>query len=140
MTRRLQEAVDTFAGVDVETRRLLLMDYANELPDLPEPYRTAMEHGAGRVHECQSPVFVFPQVEDGTVRLRAYAPPESPTVRGVVSLLAQTLDGALPQDVLALPDDLFHQMGLVEAIGMMRQRGLSAVLGRIKYAVAEAAA
>jgi cysteine desulfuration protein SufE len=139
MTDLLRDVVETFAGLDVETRRELLLDYADDLPDLPERYREAMEHGLGRVHECQSPVFVFPEVEAGAVHLHAYAPPESPTVRGVVSILSQTLDGASPSDVAAVPDDLFARMGLVEAIGMMRQRGLAAVLHRVKYAVAEAA-
>jgi len=139
VTDALQEAVDTFAALDVETRRELLLEYADDLPPLPERFREAMEHGLGRVHECQSPVFVFPEVAAGAVRLHAYAPPESPTVRGVVSILAQTLDGAAPAAVAAVPDDLFTRMGLAEAIGMMRQRGLAAVLLRVKHAVAEAA-
>lgn len=138
MTDALQEIVDLFAESDVETRRMLLLDYANGLPEMPERYRAMMEHGLGRVHECQSPVFLFPEVEGNTVRLHAYVPPESPTVRGVVSLLAQTLDGASPSAVAAVPDDLFQRMGLIEAIGMMRQRGLAAVLHRVKHAVADA--
>src|SRR5690606_34563342 len=104
MTEALQETLDLFAGSDVETRRMLLLDYANGLPELPERYRALMEHGLGRVHECQSPVFLYPEVEDGAVRLHAYVPPESPTVRGVVSLLAQTLDGASPEAVAAVPE------------------------------------
>ena len=142
MTDALQEIVDTFAEADVETRRLLLLDYADRLPALPERYAAAMEHGVGRVHECQSPVFVYPEVEETgngrAVHLHAAVPPESPTVRGVVSVLAQALDGATPAAVAAVPDDLFRQMGLDEAIGMMRQRGLAAVLHRVKHAVAEA--
>jgi len=39
-----------------------------------------------------------------------------------------------------VPDDLFVRMGLAEAIGMARQRGLAAVLHRVKHAVAERAA
>lgn len=137
MTDALQEVVDLFAGSDVETRRMLLLYYANGLPELPERYRAMMEHGLGRVHECQSPVFLYPEIDDGTVRLHAHVPPESPTVRGVVSLLAQTLDGASPEAIADIPDDLFQRMGLAEAIGMMRQRGLAAVLHRVKHAVAE---
>lgn len=137
MTEALREAVETFAAADVETRRMLLIEYADDLPPLPEAYRAAMEAGLGRVHECQSPVFIYPEIEGGAVRLHAFVPPESPTVRGVVSLLAQTLDGAPPEAVTSLPDDLFDRLGLVEAIGMMRQRGLLGVLHRIRRAVAE---
>ena len=138
MTDALQEAVGLFAGSDVETRRMLLLDYANGLPEMPERYRAMMEHGLGRVHECQSPVFLYPEVEDGAVQLHAYVPPESPTVRGVVSILAQALDGASPEAVAAVPDDLFQRMGLADAIGLTRQRGLAAVLHRVKHAVADA--
>jgi cysteine desulfuration protein SufE len=136
MREALQEIVDTFASVDVNTRRMLLLDFADHLPALPERYRLAMEHGAGRVHECQSPVFVFPEVSGRTVRLFTYAPPEAPTVRGVVSILAQALDGSSPTEISSIPDDIFARMGLVEALGMMRQQGLAAVLARLKEAVA----
>lgn len=137
MTEALQQAVEAFAEADVDTRRLMLLEYAEELPELPDRYRAAMEAGLGRVHECQSPVFVYPELVDGRLALYAYAPREAPTVRGVVSLLVQTLEGASPEAVAALPDDLFARMGLVQAIGLMRQRGLAAVLARVKHAVAE---
>ena len=135
MHQALQDIVDTFASVDVPTRRMMLLEYSDQLPELPERYRLAMEHGAGRVHECQTPVYVYPVVEEDTVHIEAYAPPESPTVRGVVSILKEALSGASPDEVSQVPEDLFTQMGLVEAIGMMRQRGLAAVLHSVKHAV-----
>lgn len=140
MTARLDELERLFANADVETRRMLLLDFAERLPPLPDEYRLAIEHGVGRVHECQTPVFIFASLlESGSVRLHGFAPEESPTVRGVVSLLLDALDGAAPGAVAAVPDDLFRRMGLAEAIGMMRQRGLTAVLIQVKQEVSRLA-
>jgi cysteine desulfuration protein SufE len=91
------------------------------------------------VVECQSPVFLYTDVEDGKTRIWAYAPEQAPTVRGFVSLLVDTLDGAPPAEVAATPDDLLQRIGIGQSLGMTRQRGLSAVLHRIKHAVAEKA-
>ena len=65
-------------------------------------------------------------------------PRESPTVRGFVSLLARSLDGAAPEVVAKVPDDLLDQLGLSETLGMTRTQGLTAILHRIKRSVAAA--
>jgi cysteine desulfuration protein SufE len=137
---KLAETVSEFQLADRETLLYLLLDFSDRLPDLPDDYVAARDAGLGRVHECQTPVFIFPEVREGEVTLHADVPRESPTVRGVVSVLTHGLDGASPQDIADLPDDLLHQMGIIDAVGMMRQQGLSAVLQRIKYTVREAAA
>jgi cysteine desulfuration protein SufE len=92
-----------------------------------------------RVNECQTPVFLWVEVADGKVHIHADVPPESPTVRGFISLLARSLAGAAPSDVARLPDDLLDQLGLSETLGMTRTQGLSAILHRIKRSVAAAA-
>ncbi|HZB27041.1 MAG TPA: SufE family protein, partial [Gemmatimonadales bacterium] len=66
-------------------------------------------------------------------------PPESPTVRGFISLLARTLDGQTSDAVARLPLDLLDQLGLSETLGMTRTQGLTAILHRIKSSVASAA-
>ena len=91
------------------------------------------------MHECQTPVFLWVDVEEGKVHIHADVPPESPTVRGFISLLAQSLDGAAPADVARVPDDLLEQLGLSETLGMTRTQGLTAILYRIKRSVAAAA-
>ncbi len=138
---RLDEAVDLFQSADPDTRLYLLLDYAERLPALPERYAAARDAGAGRVHECQSPVFLFPEVEDagGTRRLHLHAdvPRESPTIRGLVGLLAETLDGEPPEAAAAVPDDLLHRLGLAQQLGMRRQQGFAGVLHQLKQAVAD---
>ena len=90
------------------------------------------------MHECQTPVFLWVEVEGGQVHIHADVPRESPTVRGFVSLLARTLDGASPEAVAGIPDDLLDQLGLSETLGMTRTQGLTAILHRIKHSVATA--
>jgi cysteine desulfuration protein SufE len=140
MTDRQRELTDLFAAADVETRRMLLLEFADGLPPLRDEYRLAMERGIGRVHECQTPVFLFASRRaDDSLELHGFAPPESPTVRGALALLIEGLSGANPDAALATPDDLFQQMGLGEALGMVRQRGLAAVLARLKREVRQLA-
>ena len=61
-----------------------------------------------------------------------------PPCAGFVSLLARTLDGAPPEEVARIPDDLLDQLGLSETLGMTRTQGLTAILHRIKRSVAAA--
>jgi cysteine desulfuration protein SufE len=145
MNEKLQETVETFQMLDPQLRLEMLLDYANNLPPLPERLHEARDAGLGRVVECQSPVFLYTDVVPGenggrdTVRIWADVPEQAPTVRGFVSLLVDALDGATPQEVAATPDDLLRQTGIGPSLGMTRQRGLQAVLHRIKHAVAEKA-
>ena len=139
MNAKLQETVETFQMLEPQLRLEMLLDYANNLPPLPERLHEARDAGLGRVVECQSPVFLYTDVEDGTARIWADVPEQAPTVRGFVSLLVDALDGAPPAEVAATPDDLLQRIGIGQSLGMTRQRGLSAVLHRIKHAVAEKA-
>ncbi|MEM9997538.1 MAG: SufE family protein [Bacteroidota bacterium] len=136
---KLDEIIETFQLVDPPIRLELLLDYAGSLPPLPDALKAQRDAGLGRVHECQSPVFVFPRVDDGTVALHAWAPSEAPTARAFVSLLIDALHGATPDDVAAVPDDLLHRLGIGQQLGMTRQQGLAGVLYRVKHGVAEAA-
>jgi len=129
-----------FRTADRDTRLEALLDYSRKLPPLPERYHAARDQGANRVPECQTPVFLWTEVADGAVHLHADVPRESPTVRGFVAILVTALDGASPAAVQAVPADLLDRLGLTEVIGMTRTQGLSAVLQRVKRAVAAAAA
>jgi cysteine desulfuration protein SufE len=140
MPDRLAEILDEFAMLDAPLRLELLLDYARALPPLPERYHALRDRGLGRIHECQSPVFVFPEVEGTAVHLHGHVPMQSPTARGFVSVLVDGLDGATPAQVAAVPEDLLRRMGIGQTLGMTRQQGLTAVLHRVKHDVAQAAA
>lgn len=128
----LDKAIQRFQGSDKQTRLELLLDYAKKLPDLPERYHAARDQGLNRVPECQSPVFLYLEQDEGKVMLYADAPREAPTVRGFVSLLSRTINGSAPSDVASLPGDLLDQLGLSDALGMTRMHGLTAMIGRIR--------
>ena len=136
----LDTLIPRFKAADRQTRLETLLDYSKRLPPLPERYEAEKQQGHNRVHECQTPVYLWVEVDQGRVHIHADVPRESPTVRGFISLLARTLDNLTPEAVAQLPDDLLDQLGLSETLGMTRTQGLTAILNRIKRSVATAAA
>ena len=136
----LETLIPRFKAADRETRLETLLDYYKKLPPLPARYEAEKELGHNRVHECQTPVYLWVEVDGGKVHIHADVPRESPTVRGFISLLAKTLDNETPDAVAQLPDDLLDQLGLSETLGMTRTQGLTAILNRIKRSVAAARA
>jgi cysteine desulfuration protein SufE len=131
--------ISRYKGLDRETRLETLLDWSKKLPELPPELVPLKEQGVGRVHECQTPVFLYVEAPEGKVQIHADVPRESPTVRGFLSLLIKQLNGATPTEVEGTPDDLLEQLGLSQDLGMTRTQGLTAILGRIKRAVREAA-
>src|SRR5215203_7031454 len=96
---RLQEIIQEFREAAPRERLDYLLEYAMELPDLParfHSHRELME----QVHECQTPVFIHTELNDGAVEFFLDIPKESPTVRGYASILVAGLQGATPQQVL----------------------------------------
>jgi cysteine desulfuration protein SufE len=137
MPTSLARILSRFQAADRQTRLELLLDYASRLPELPAHLRAARDAGQNRVPECQSPVFLFLERENGGLVLQADAPREAPTVRGFVSLLARAIHGATPAEVTEVPSDLLDQLGLTEALGMTRMHGLAAIVARVKRMAAE---
>ncbi|WAB83326.1 SufE family protein [Microcella daejeonensis] len=132
----LAETREDFLALTEKDRLQLLLEFSNELPELPEEYRDRPEL-LERVEECQSPVFLFVAVDDGTVAVHATAPAESPTTRGFASILVQGLSGLDAAAVLAVPDDFAFDLGLTTAVSPLRLRGMTGMLGRIKRQVRE---
>lgn len=131
----LTEIRDEFLELAVPDRLTMLLEFANELPELPERYRDHPDL-LERVEECQSPVFIFVEVDEGDiVHLHATAPKEAPTTRGFASILVQGLTGLTSAQVLAVPDDYPQSLGLTQAVSPLRIRGMSALLGRTKRQV-----
>ncbi|WP_022891941.1 SufE family protein [Agromyces subbeticus] len=133
---RLAETRDDFLALGVRDRLQLLLEFSNELPELPERYADHPDLFE-RVEECQSPVFIFVEVDEGRVHLYATAPAESPTTRGFASILAQGLDGLTAQQVLDVPADYPQSLGLGEAVSPLRVRGMTGMLARIKRQLRE---
>jgi cysteine desulfuration protein SufE len=135
LPQALTEIRDEFLELELPDRLTMLLEFANELPELPERYRDHPDL-LERVEECQSPVFIFVEVgDDDIVYLHATAPKEAPTTRGFASILVQGLAGLTSAQVLAVPDDYPQSLGLTKAVSPLRIRGMSALLGRTKRQV-----
>lgn len=133
----LAQIRDDFEALGIKDRLQLLLEFSMELPELPERYRDHPDLFE-RVEECQSPVFIFVDIDaEQIVHVYATAPKEAPTTRGFASILVQGLDGLTAKEVLELPDDFPRNLGLTEAVSPLRIRGMTAMLWRIKRQVTE---
>ena len=130
MPTALAEVVSEFAEVSGQDKLALLLEFANDLPELPADLEeAAMEP----VPECQSPLFLHVDAADRDhVRLFFSAPAQAPTTRGFASILAAGLDGQSADQILAVPDDFYAELGLAALISPLRLRGMAAMLTRIK--------
>jgi cysteine desulfuration protein SufE len=127
----LRDIIEDFRMAAPRDRIDYLIDFAMEMADLPAwllSKRDEME----QVHECQTPVFVFTELDDGKVKFYIDVPRESPTVRGYAAIIAEGLNGSTPDEVLKTPEDVHYLLGLHEAISPQRLRGLHALIAYLK--------
>lgn len=133
----VEQLIADFQDLPVKERLTLLLEFSDNLPDLPARYA---EHPdlLERVEECQSPVYLFVEVDaDKHVHLFFSAPAEAPTTRGFASVLHEALDGHTTEEVLALSPDFPDHLGLSAAVSPLRLNGMRAMLARIKRQVRE---
>jgi cysteine desulfuration protein SufE len=130
---KLQELVDDFASMTREEKLETLIAFAESFPPLPEwlkEKRDAME----AVPECMTPVFLFGEKQpDGGIHFHFDIPPQSPTVRGLASILASGLNGCTPEEILTVPGDFYLPMNLQEAVSQQRLNGFNGVLAHMKH-------
>jgi cysteine desulfuration protein SufE len=135
---RLAEIVGEFQEVDRTERLDLLFEYAGDLPDLPARFEGQTLE---RVDECQTPLFVHAEVEEGdVVRLFFAAPDEAPTSKGFAGIIFAGLDGCTVDEVLGTPSDFASGLGLAEVVSPLRMRSVGAILARVKRQLMERAA
>jgi cysteine desulfuration protein SufE len=129
---KLQEIVDDFADMTREEKLETLIAYAETFPPLPgwlKEKRDSME----AVPECMTPVFLFAEkLPDGGIQFHLDIPPQSPTVRGLASILASGLNGCRPEQVIGVPGDFHLPMNLQEAVSQQRLNGFTGVLAHMK--------
>ncbi|SRR5258706_1947867 len=130
---KLQEIVDDIASMSREEKLETLIAYAESFPALPEwlkEERNKME----AVPECMTPVFLFGEKQpDGGIIFHFDIPPQSPTVRGLASILREGLNGCKPEEILAVPADFYLPMNLQEAVSQQRINGFTGVLAHMKH-------
>ena len=136
ITDRAQLIADDFAALRGNEKLELLIEISENLPELPERYLSHPEL-LERVEECQSPVYLFVEVNDGLVSLYLTAPSEAPTTRAFAGILHAALDGQSSTTVLNFDDDYPSMLGITELVSPLRMRGIRGMLARIKRQVAE---
>ena len=132
-----QEIVSAFAEVPQNLKLELLLEYSENLPTLPERYKDHPEL-LERVEECQSPVYLFVELdEQNVVSIFLTAPDEAPTTKGFASLLQLALDQQPADTVLNFDDSFVDALGITDLVSPLRIRGLQGMLMRIKRQVKE---
>ena len=77
----LDTLIPRFKAADRQTRLETLLDYSKKLPPLPEKYKAEKAQGRNMVEECQTPVYLWVEVDGGRVHIHADVPNESPAYR-----------------------------------------------------------
>ncbi len=136
------QIVEDFNDMGPSDRVQLLIEFADNLPELPQRLADHPEL-LEPVPECQSPIFLHVEVDgegpQAEVHVFFSAPPEAPTTRGFAGILAEGLEGLSAGEVVAVPGDVTHMLGLAEVISPLRLRGMAGMLARIKRQVKEKA-
>jgi cysteine desulfuration protein SufE len=130
---KLQEIVDDFASMTREEKLETLLAYSETLPPLPERLKERFDQMED-VPECMTPVRVLAErQEDRGLVYHFDIPPQSPTVRGLASLLANGLNGSQTDEILSVPADFYVPMKLQEAVTQQRITGFMGVLAHMKH-------
>lgn len=135
---KLQEIVDDFASMTREEKLETLIGYAESFPPLPERFKDARSK-MEPVPECMTPVFLIAEKESGDgIVFHFDIPPQSPTVRGLASILFNALNGLTLEEILSVPADFYLPMKLDEAVSQQRLNGFVSVLAHMKHAAVQA--
>jgi cysteine desulfuration protein SufE len=135
MPSKLKEIIEDFEISEGREKLELLLQYAEQLPELPERIggRDQMEF----VPECMTPVYVVAETVDGRMQFFFDVPDESPTVRGFAAVMEEGGRGASPEEILAIPGDFYLQMGLDTVLTHQRLNGMVAILAHMKRLAVE---
>jgi cysteine desulfuration protein SufE len=138
MPDKLATIVEEFASAPREVVLEMLLEFSDAVRPLPAEF--AGHAGMEQVPECQTAFFLKAEVTARrTVDVHFDCPPEAPTTRAFAGILAEGLEGASVEQVLAVPSDLYQRMGLAAAISPLRVRGGTAILHRLQRQVREQA-
>jgi cysteine desulfuration protein SufE len=129
---QLQEIVDDFTTMTREEKLETLIGYAETMQPLPERFREARSKMEA-VPECMTPVFMTAEKDtNGGIVFYLDIPPQSPTVRGLASILTNGLNGSTLEEIISVPADFFLPMKLDEAVSQQRLNGFMGVLAHMK--------
>ena len=128
---KLQEIVEDFGYCEGQEKLEYLLEFSERLPKLPD-WLEGKQNEMDEVHECMTPVFIYPEKQDGKLFYYFDIPPEAPTVRGFASVLQQGIGWTTPEQVLAIPNEFYFEMGLQKVLTGQRLNGIGAMLAHMK--------
>ena len=131
LPEKLQEIVEDFSFCEGQEKLEYLLEFAESLPKLPD-WLEGKQNEMDEVHECMTPVFIYPEKQDGKLFYHFDIPPEAPTVRGFASVLQQGIGWTTPEQVLAIPNEFYFEMGLQKVLTGQRLNGIGAMLAHMK--------
>ena len=134
----IQKILRRFAMLTPDLTRQALVQYANKLPPLPERFQQ-LDREQYAVHECMTPVAIYPEVVDGKMYYYADVPQSAPTIRALLAMIFEAINGQAPQTVLAIPSDFVRLV--MDKLGLgTREVGLNAMVERLRRAARAAVA
>ena len=134
LTQPAIDIAEDFASLQGNEKLELLIEISGQLPELPERY---LDHPEllERVEECQSPVYLFVEVNNGLVEIFLTAPREAPTTRAFAGILHASLNRQTVETVLNFDESYPTRLGITDLVSPLRMRGMHGMLARIKRQV-----
>ena len=111
---------------DPQQRLAWLIEQARARPLLPVELRTE----AHLVPGCLARLWFVPVVREGRCHFQSES--DSLIVKAVAGLLCDFYSGALPEEIVAQPEDLLRAAGITEHLSPNRRNGLGRVVGMIR--------
>ncbi len=112
-------------------RYQMLIDLGNELPPLPEQYKTEQN----LIEGCQSRVWLHADEKDGEILFQAES--DALIVKGIIALLIRVLSGHTPDEILDADLYFIDRIGLKEHLSPTRSNGLVSMVKQMRmYALA----
>jgi cysteine desulfuration protein SufE len=132
----IQKILKRFEMLTPDLTRQALVQYANRLPALPERFQV-LDRDQFAVHECMTPVAIYPEVVDGRMFYFADVPQSAPTIRALLAMIFEAVNGQPPETVLGIPRDFVRQV--MDKLGLgTREVGLNAMVERLRRAARDA--
>jgi cysteine desulfuration protein SufE len=125
--QRQQDIIEEFEMFDSwDDKYQYIVDLGEELPPMDE----SLKNDDTLVHGCQSQVWISPQEKNG--RLYFTADSDALIVKGVVRLILRMVNGATPQEIMAMDWSFLDKIGLKEHLSMNRANGLMGMLEKLQ--------
>ncbi len=131
--KKLNKVVETLSLLsDQQERRDILIDYAERFKEVPSEISSRPFPEDNKVPFCESGAYVWTLLQDdGTLRLFfAVENPQGISARSLCTILASTLSGEKPENIIKIDEDLVYKI-FGESLSMGKNMGLTGIIQRI---------